>query len=184
MRIRKYLLASTILFGTVLSINAQQSDLPTVPYGRLVKASLINTVESGAAAPVIGIVSQDVCFNGKKIIPANSEIHGLSQPEAIRDRIACNNQFVILFGNGTEMRVQGVVLDRDDANGDGSGRTDGSYGMKGDIIILDAKSDKDGYSATDGSSGVKGQIPKKSFVRVPSGHHFYLYVQTTQPKSY
>jgi hypothetical protein len=159
MRIQKYLLTMTVLLATVLAGNAQQNDLPTIPYGRLVKASLINAVESGAAAPVIGVVSQDVWFNGKKIIPVNSEIHGLSQPEAIRDRIACNNQFVILFGNGAEMRVQGVVLDRDDANGDGyGGPTDGSYGMKGEII-------------------------KKAFVRVPSGHHFYLYVQTTQSKS-
>jgi len=158
MRIQKYLITITALFGTLLSVNAQQSDLPTIPYGRLVKASLINAVESGAAAPVIGVVSQDVWVNGKKIIPVNSEIHGLSQPEAIRDRIACNNQFVILFGNGEELRVQGVVLDRDDANGAGYGPTDGSYGMKGEII-------------------------KKTFVRVPSGHHFYLYVQTAQPKA-
>lgn len=148
----------TVLLGTLLTTQAQQKDLPTIPYGQLVKASLVNTVESGAAAPVIGIVSQDVWFNGKKIIPVNAEIHGLSQPEAIRDRIACNNQFVILLGNGVKMRIQGVVLDRDDANVGVYGPTDGSYGMKGEII-------------------------NGTFVRVASGHHFYLYVQTTQSKS-
>jgi hypothetical protein len=160
MRIQKDLLTMTVLLGTMLAVNAQQNDLPTIPYGRLVKASLINTVESGAAAPVIGVVSQDVWFGGKIIIPAHSEIHGLSQPQAIRDRIACNNQFIILFGNGEQLRVQGMVLDRDDAN-----------------------ADKYVYGPTDGSYGMKGEIIKNAFVRVPSGHHFYLYVQTAQPKA-
>jgi hypothetical protein len=48
-----------------------------------------------------------------------------------------------------------------------SGRTDGSYGMKGDIIILDSKADNYGYSATDESSGVKGTDPKENICPSP-----------------
>jgi hypothetical protein len=130
---------------------------------------LINTVESGAITPVLGIVEQDVWWNRKKLIPAHSEIHGTSQPEALRDRIGCNDQFVILLREtGAELRklrVQGIVLDRDDANAEHGvwGVTDGSYGMKGEII--------------NGKIVLDGKVINGAFVRVPAGHRFYLYVQ-------
>ena len=136
---------------------------------------LINDVESGAITPVLGVVEQDVWWNGKKLIPAHSEIHGTSQPEALRDRIGCNDQFVILLretgADLRKLRVQGIVLDRDDANADKGvwGVTDGSYGMKGEI--------------TDGKSVVDGKVINGTFVRVPAGHRFYLYVEKILPES-
>jgi hypothetical protein len=141
---------------------AQQNDLPTIPIGRLIKATLVNTLESGAVTPLVGLVSEDLWWNGKKIITVNSEIHGLSQPVALRDRIGCENQFVVVCQDGKDLRelhVQGIVLDRDDANAAKGvwGITDGSYGIKGEII-------KNG-----------------AFVRVPIGHKFYLYVQKILP---
>jgi hypothetical protein len=156
--------------------HAQQNDLPPIPPGQLIKASLLNTIDSGAATPVIGVVSEDVWCNGNKIIPAHSEIHGLSQADALRDRIACNDRFVIVWRNGTvlrELQVQGTILDRDDTqSGKGLwGVTDGSCGMKGKILT--------------GACVREGKIMNEAFVRVPSGHTFYLYAQTItiQPKS-
>jgi type F conjugative transfer system protein TrbI len=111
-------------------------------YGRLIKAKLINTVDSSSAAtPIIALVQEDIWWNGNKIIPINSEIHGTSQPDVIRDRIAGNDEYVIVlrgdgyYENGTELIVKGKILDRDDADAADHmwGITDGSYGMKGEI---------------------------------------------------
>jgi Bacterial conjugation TrbI-like protein len=122
----------------------------TAPFGRLIKGKLVVTVDSSSAAtPIIGLTTEDVWWNGEKIIPINSEIHGTSQPDVIRDRIPANNQFVIVihgdgyYPNGTEFVVQGKILDRDDADADQNiwGITDGSYGMKGEIV--QAASDKE-----------------------------------------
>src|SRR5260370_19382966 len=139
--------------------HAQQNDLPTIPI--YVKALLVNTLESGTVTPVTGLVSEDVWWNGNKIIPSNSEIFGSSQSEALRDRIGCNDQFIIACRNGSQLRrlrVQATVLDRDDAN-----------------------SDRGAYGITDGSYGMKGEIIKGAFVRVAAGHRFYLFVQTFMP---
>ena len=113
------------------------------PFGRLIKAKLFNTIDSSSAAtPIIALTQEDIWFNGEKIVPINSEIHGTSQPDVIRDRIAGNTDFVIVlrgdgyYQNGTELVVKGKILDRDDADADQGvwGITDGSYGMKGEII--------------------------------------------------
>lgn len=138
---------------------ARQGKLPTIPLN--VKAVLINTVESGAIAPVMGVTQDDVWWHRKIIIPKGSAIHGLSLPAALRDRIACNNQFVIAYPNGgPELRVQGIVLDRDDA--------DANRGI---------------WGITDGSYGLKGEIVNAAFVRVVAGHRFYLYVQKVVSQS-
>ncbi len=166
MKPEKYFLPITILLCISLYpilIHAQQNDLPTIPI--YVKALLVNTVESGAVTPVTGVVSEDVWFNGNKIIPSHSEIYGFSQSEALRDRIGCNEQFIIACRNGTgtelrKLRVQATVLDRDDAN-----------------------ADRCSYGITDGSYGMKGEIINGAFVRVPAGHSFYLYVQKILPQS-
>ena len=122
----------------------------TAPFGRLIKGRLVVTVDSsGAATPIIGLTEEDVYWNGEKIIPINSEIHGTSQPDVIRDRIAANNEFVLVirgdgyYANGTELVVQGKILDRNDTDADQGvwGITDGSYGMKGEIV--QAASDKE-----------------------------------------
>ena len=156
MRIEKYL-TMTVLFGALLQpilTHAQQTDLPAVPI--CVKAKLVNTLESGAITPVVGVVSEDVWRDHKKVIPNGAEIFGLSNPEALKDRIGCNNQFIIVYPDGVTLRVQGIVLDRDDADADHCvyGPTDGSYGMKGEAM----------------------KIQEQAFVRVPAGHPFYLYV--------
>jgi hypothetical protein len=113
------------------------------PFGRLIKSKLVNTVDSSSAAtPIIALTQEDIWFNGNKIIPVNSEIHGTSQPDVIRDRIAGNSEYVIVlrgdgyYTNGAELVVKGKILDRDDADADQGvwGITDGSYGMKGEII--------------------------------------------------
>jgi hypothetical protein len=167
-------LHAVLLLLCPILAHGQQTGLSPIPPGRLVRSLLINTVESGVITPVVGIVEQDVWWNGKKVIPAHSEIHGTSQPEALRDRIGCNDQFVILCREtGTDMRklrVQAIVLDRDDADADkGDWGTDGSYGLKGEI--------------TNGKMVLDGKIKTKGFVRVPAGHRFYLYVEKLLPEA-
>jgi hypothetical protein len=137
----------------------RQSKLPTIPL--TVKAVLVNTVESGATTPVIGVTQDDVWWHGKIIVPRGSTIHGLSLPASLRDRIGCNRQFVIAYPNGgPELRVQGIVLDRDDA--------DANRGI---------------WGITDGSYGLKGEMVNAAFVRVVAGHRFYLYVQKVVSQS-
>ena len=162
-------LHAVLLLLCPILAHGQQIGLSPIPPGKLVRALLINTVESGAITPVLGIVEQDVWWNGKKLIPAHSEIHGTSQPEALRDRIGCNDQFFILLretgADLRKLRVQGIVLDRDDANAEHGvwGVSDGSYGMKAEII--------------NGKIVLNGKVINGAFVRVPAGHRFYLYVQ-------
>jgi hypothetical protein len=166
--------AVLLLFCPILA-HGQQTGLSPIPPGRLVKALLINTVESGFITPVVGMVEQDVWWNGKKLIPAHSEIHGTSQPEALRDRIGCTNQFgIVCRETGAalrKLRVQGIVLDRDDPDADKGvwGITDGSYGLKGEI--------------TNGKTVLDGKVINKAFVRVPAGHRFYLYVEKLSPEA-
>ena len=67
---------------------------------------------------IIALTQEDIWFNGEKIVPINSEIHGTYRPDVIRDRITGNTDFVIVlrgdgyYQNGTELVVKGKILDR------------------------------------------------------------------------
>jgi hypothetical protein len=159
-------LHAVLLLLSPIMTHAQQ--LAQAAPGQLqVRALLTNTVESGAITPVMSMVEQDVWWNGKKFIPAHSQIIGTSQPEALRDRIGCDDQFVILCrdtdADFRQLRVQGIVLDCDEANAD----NDGSYGMKGEI--------------TKAQRVLNGKVINQAFVRVCAGHRFILYIKKLLP---
>jgi hypothetical protein len=110
------------------------------PAFRLIKCQLVNTVDSSnTATPIIGLVTEDVWWNGKLIIRANSEVHGVANVDRIRERIASSGEFTFVLnepsGMGRELVVRGTALDmeKDDAM-DSYGITDGSAGMRGDVI--------------------------------------------------
>ena len=110
------------------------------PAFRLVKCQLVNTVDSGnLSTPVIGLVTEDLCWNGKTIIKANSEVHSSASIDTVRERIASQGEFTFVLnepdGKGRELVVRGIALDMEkDPEFDTYGITDGSAGLRGDVI--------------------------------------------------
>ena len=110
------------------------------PAFRLVKCQLVNTVDSGnLSTPVIGLVAEDLCWNGKTIIRANSEVHSVASIDTVRERIASQGEFTFVLneadGKGRELVVRGIALDMEkDDQFDTYGITDGSAGLRGDVI--------------------------------------------------
>jgi hypothetical protein len=110
------------------------------PAFRLVKCQLVNTVDSGnLSTPIIGLVTEDLCWNGKTIIRANSEVHSVASIDTVRERIASQGEFTFVLnepdGKGRELVVRGVALDMEkDDEFDTYGITDGSAGLRGDVI--------------------------------------------------
>jgi hypothetical protein len=110
------------------------------PAFRMVKCQLVNTVDSSnITTPIIGLVTEDLWWSGKVIIRANSEVHGVANVDRVRERIASVGEFTFVLnepnGRGRELVLRGMVLDMekdDDVNS--YGITDGSAGLRGDII--------------------------------------------------
>ena len=104
-------------------------------------------------APLIGVVAQDVWWDGRKIIPAGSEVRGTAlKPDPARGgRLDAADAFVLVMKGKAPLRVQGRVLEREGEGAPGSpaGRLD------------------------DGTVGLKASGPP---ARVAAGHAFYLYV--------
>ena len=131
------------------------------PAFRLVKCQLVNTVDSAnIMTPIIGLVTDDLWWNGKVIIRAASEVHGVANVDRVRERIAVNGEFTFVLnepnGLGREIVVRGMVLDMDkDDNVDSYGITDGSAGLRGDVIRT-ANSDVIKLYAASLISGIAG----------------------------
>ncbi len=110
------------------------------PAFRLVKCQLVNTVDSSnLTTPVIGLVAEDLCWNGRMIIRANSEVHSVASVDRVRERIASEGEFTFVLnepdGRGRELVVRGMALDMEkDDDFDTYGITDGSAGLRGDVI--------------------------------------------------
>lgn len=132
---------------TILAAEAQpDKPSPHEPRGdyapafRLVKCQLVNTVDSSnITTPIIGLVTDDVWWNGKVIIRANSEVHGVANIDRVRERIASNGEFTFVLnepnGLGRELVIKGMALDMEkDDQMDSYGITDGSAGLRGDVI--------------------------------------------------
>jgi hypothetical protein len=126
----------------------------SAPYGRMLKCQLVNTVEStNLETPVIGLVTEDFWWGHKLLIPANTEIHGVATGDKVRDRVGCDTNWIAVIydprnNSRRELKLQGVALDQDRApTADPAdlsqfahyGLTDGSAGLRGDIVVLDIK---------------------------------------------
>ena len=131
------------------------------PAFRLVKCQLVNTVDSSnITTPIIGLVTDDLWWNGKIIIRADSEIHGVANVDRVRERIASDGEFTFVLnepdGSGRELVVHGMVLDMEKVdNLDSYGITDGSAGLRGDVIRT-ANSDVIKLYAASLISGIAG----------------------------
>lgn len=109
------------------------------PFGRLIQCELIVTVDSSSInTPVIGLVTENVYHHGHLIIPVGTEVHGSAQVDRVRERIASDGRWTLVWQTGEELRVSGLALDRErDAGDDGWGITDGSAGLRGRLIKRD-----------------------------------------------
>jgi Bacterial conjugation TrbI-like protein len=132
---------------TILAAEPQAAEpAPRGPKGdyapafRMLKCQLVNTVDSSdLTTPIIGLVAEDLWWNGCKIIPANSELHGIASVDPVRERIASEGEFTFVLneadGRGRELVIRGMVLDMErDDEFDSYGITDGSAGLRGDVI--------------------------------------------------
>jgi hypothetical protein len=118
------------------------------PFGRPLQCKLVFTVDSSRVeTPVIGMVTEDLWWNGNLIIPAGSEVHGTAQTDREKGRIRAEGKWIIVLPgfsdilNGTEIVVDGVALARQEEEFAGQrswGVLDGSFGLLGETI----KSDK------------------------------------------
>jgi len=91
------------------------------PFGRLIQCELIVTVDSSSInTPVIGLVTENVYHHGHLIIPVGTEVHGSAQVDRVRERIASDGRWTLVWQTGEELRVSGLALDREkDADDDG-----------------------------------------------------------------
>jgi len=120
------------------------------PYGRLISCQSIITVDSSSLnTPIVGLVTEDIWHNGRLIIPVGTEVHGSAQVDRMRERIASQGQWTLVWQDGRELWISGIALDREkDANGDGWTITDGSAGMRGQLLKSDDYSEVKLFAAT------------------------------------
>jgi len=122
------------------------------PFGRLIPCETVITVDSSSIqTPIIGLVTENVYYGGKLVIPAGTEIHGTAQTDHQRERIASGNNWTLIWQNGLEMRIKAIALDREfdnETNQSGWAITDGSAGLRGEVIKSDDYADIKLFAAT------------------------------------
>jgi hypothetical protein len=122
------------------------------PFGRLIACETVITVDSSSIqTPIIGLVTENVYFGGKLVIPAGTEIHGTAQTDHQRERIASGNTWTFIWQNGMEMQIKAIALDREfdnETNQSGWAITDGSAGLRGEVIKSDNFADIKLFAAT------------------------------------
>jgi hypothetical protein len=111
------------------------------PFGRLIPCETVITVDSASIqTPIVGLVTENIYYGGKLVIPAGTEIHGTAQTDHQRERIASGNNWTFIWQNGMEMQIKAIALDRefdDETNQSGWAITDGSAGLRGEVIKSD-----------------------------------------------
>jgi len=134
------------------------------PFGRLIPCETVITVDSSSIqTPIVGLVTENVFFKGRLVIPAGTEIHGTAQTDHQRERIASGNNWTFIWQNGMEMQIKAIALDRefdDETNQSGWAITDGSAGLRGEIIKSDNFADIKLFAATF-LSGAAGALTEK-----------------------
>lgn len=126
-----------------LPVRPERVEPPTperfIPFGTLLKCKLVNTIDSAnLETPVIAVLLEDVSQNGKKIIPANTLVHGTARSGRMRDRVTATGAWRFVWQDGRELAFNGVALDREyEHEIGGYGITDGSGGIKGRVMATD-----------------------------------------------
>jgi len=128
------------------------------PFGRLVQCELVITVDSSTIdTPIVGLVTDDVWHNGRVIIPAGTEVHGTAKVDRVRERIASSGNWTLVWQSGEELTISGLALDREkEQDGDGWGITDGSAGLRGELLKSDDLAEIKLFAATFLSGAASG----------------------------
>jgi hypothetical protein len=95
------------------------------PFGRLLKCELVDTLDSVTARsePILGIVTQDLDWNGNVIIRAGTEVFSYAKPEAVIDaagvgRLVDTGEWTLVLPggpdgeNGRELILRARAVDR------------------------------------------------------------------------
>jgi len=134
------------------------------PFGRLIPCETVITVDSASIqTPIVGLITENIYYGGKLVIPAGTEIHGTAQTDHQRERIASGNSWTLIWQNGMEMQIKAIALDRefdDETNQSGWAITDGSAGLRGEVIKSDNLADIKLFAATF-LSGAAGALTEK-----------------------
>ncbi len=140
---RKVRYASLLASYEAPPARTERVELPAperfIPFGTLLKCKLVNTIDSAnLETPVIALLLEDVWQNGKKVIPANTLVHGTARSGRMRDRVTASGAWRFVWQDGRELVFNGVALDREyDQDIDGYGITDGSAGIRGRVLAAD-----------------------------------------------
>lgn len=120
------------------------------PFGRLIPCELVITVDSSALqTPIVGLVTEDVFHHGQLVIPAGTEVHGKAQVDRVRERIASDGRWTLVWQDGDELSVSGLALDHErDADTGTWAITDGSAGLRGRLIKSDNLAELKLYAAS------------------------------------
>lgn len=114
---------------------------PTIfaPRGTLIKVALVITLESNAiGTPVLGMVIEDVYFQGNLIVPAGTQVQAMAFANSrFRDRIDVRGSFTFVWTDGSEYVINGVALDHQPLSDGTFSLTDGSPGIRGRILKTD-----------------------------------------------
>jgi hypothetical protein len=150
---------------TIFATMEQSFSEWSLPYGRLLRCELVNTVDSANIdTPIIGLVIEDVWNEGRLIIPAGTEVHGVAQKSPVRERIGSDRQWFLVFQDGSELPISGTVLDYAPKNSDSWAESDGSAGLRGFVVKSELRRSQ-GDSCRDDLSRSG---------RVPGNHHAHI----------
>lgn len=121
-----------------------------VPFGRLLQCQLVNTLESlSPNTPIIGLTSEDLWWNGRLVLPAGTEVHGIGNLERVRERITASGSWNLVLPHGVQLTVTGTALDREfEVAEQGWGITDGSAGIRGQVVRNDSLAEVKLFLAT------------------------------------
>jgi hypothetical protein len=141
------------------------------PFGRLIACETVITVDSSSMqTPIVGLVTENIYYGGRLIIPAGTEVHGMAQTDRQRERIAGNTSWTLVWQDGEEMQLKAVALDREfdnNTNQSGWAITDGSAGLRGEIIKSDNLADIKLFAATFLSGAASALTEKQQTVFGP-----------------
>jgi Bacterial conjugation TrbI-like protein len=120
------------------------------PFGRLLKCELVDTLDSVTARsePILGIVTQDLDWNGNVIIRAGTEVFSYARPEAVIDaagvgRLVDTGEWTLVLPggpdgeNGRELILKARAVDRRET-------------------LVDARGTAQSWAIDDGADGLIG----------------------------
>ncbi|PWU06731.1 MAG: hypothetical protein C5B47_07100 [Verrucomicrobia bacterium] len=153
------------IFDAADSLPAPTRPQQYLPFGRLIRCELINTVDtSNMLTPIIGLVTDDVWQEGALIVPAGTEVHGIASNQPERERIGTNNHWMLVFHDGRELGISGMALDHAPIPDENRWEiSDGSAGLRGNIIPSDRYAETKAVSAAMLAAAADGLIENVQF---------------------